>query len=105
MPDQRGSATAGSLPAQLEAAKRHVKGLQTALRQPPRYVRVGELSAQQRPQPLAEPLRMLLNAIRGTECGSPHARLFEEGGPVTPPSTRQMPSIWIEVTSSNGRQT
>ena len=59
---KRGSEAAAKLQAQFETAERRLEGLQIARRQLPRQVRVGELSANERPQALAEPLRVLLQA-------------------------------------------
>ena len=61
---KRGSPAAAKLQAQLETAERRLEGLQIARRQLPRQVRVGELPANERPQALAEPLRVLLDAVR-----------------------------------------
>ena len=61
---KRGSEAAAKLQAQVKTAERRLEGLQIARRQLPRKVRVGELSANERPQALAEPLRVLLDAVR-----------------------------------------
>ena len=61
---KRGSEPAAKLQAQLETAEQRLEGLHIARRQLPRQVRVGELSANERPQALAEPLRVLLDAVR-----------------------------------------
>ena len=60
----RGSQPARELQAEVETAARRLEGLETARREAGRYLRAGDLPADERLQALAEPLRGLLDAVR-----------------------------------------